>query len=128
MSELSREYQAFINAKKKCVCRLQEQHESDLEHELKRRADTEIRFARQLEAEGKEQIKSARKSRARPKSMAFGGGGGGVGNSSPFNDAYHQPELDLIYKKIQAMNNLRLQQWKYSWLRKTYKLQVCSRD
>ncbi|VDD82988.1 unnamed protein product [Mesocestoides corti] len=119
MAELNREYTSFISAKKKSVCRMQEQHENDLDRELKRSADEEARYARQLEMDAKEQLKSARKSRMRPKSMAIGGGSG-----SPYNDMHAaQPELDLMYKKIQSSNNLKLCQWKYQMLCHRYGIQ-----
>ena len=60
MAELNREYTNFINAKKKLVCRMQEQHENDLDRELKRIADDEARYIRRLETETKETIKNER--------------------------------------------------------------------
>ncbi|KAL5108707.1 Serine/threonine-protein kinase TAO3 [Taenia crassiceps] len=119
MAELNREYSGFISAKKKLLCRMQAQHVSEVDRLLKRNAEDEVRFVRQLEAFGKEQLKNERKSRQRPKSMAVGGSG------SPYNDMHAvQPELDLLYKQIQSNNNLKLCQWKYRKLCSRYDLQA----
>ena len=53
------------------------------------------------------------------------GSSGGAGSGSPYNDVHTpQPELDILYKKIQSTNNLKLCQWKYQMLRNRYQLQV----
>lgn len=121
MAELNREYSNFIGTKKKSLCRMQTQHVSEVDRVLKRNTDEEARYMRHLEMLGKEQLKNERKSRLRPKSMAVGGSG------SPYNDMHAvQPELDLLYKQIQANNNLKLCQWKYQKLCSRYSLQVHS--
>ncbi|BHF73595.1 Serine/threonine-protein kinase TAO1 [Sparganum proliferum] len=120
-AELNREFINFINAKKKAVGRLQEQHERDLELAMKKAAEDEAKYLRQLEADVKAQLKMRRKSYNRPKSMA-----GFPGSGSPFNDPHggNQPELDQLYKRLQSESTRQFQLWRYGGLCKRHDLQL----
>uniref|UniRef100_A0A0X3PWU6 non-specific serine/threonine protein kinase n=1 Tax=Schistocephalus solidus TaxID=70667 RepID=A0A0X3PWU6_SCHSO len=120
-AELNREFTNFINAKKKAVGRLQEQHERDRELAMKKATEDETKYLRQLEADVKAQMKMRRKSYNRPKSMA-----GFPGSGSPFNDPHggNQPELDQLYKRLQSESTRQLQLWRYSSLCKYHDLQL----
>lgn len=113
MTELNREYTNFITAKKKCVCRMQEQHENSLDRALKRTAEEEARFVRELEARAKEKLKSKRKSEFLL----------GSGSNSPYNDL-HTPDFNQMYKQVMNENNVRLCRWRYEKLKARYELQV----
>ncbi|VDN44527.1 unnamed protein product [Dibothriocephalus latus] len=120
-AELNREFVNFINAKKKAVGRLQEQHERDLEAAMKKAAEDEAKHLRQLEADVKAQLKMRRKSYNRPKSMA-----GFSGSGSPYNDPHgsNQPELDQLYKRLQSDSTKQFQLWRYGGLCRRHDLQV----
>lgn len=124
MSELSREYNQFINTRKKAVCRLHEQHEQDFDRRIKKIAEDEGKVWRQLEGNLKERLKQARKSMNRPKSIV--GGGGFPGGDSPgYNDVNSaQADIDQLHKRLQGVNNVEFQQWKYRMLRQRKEVQV----
>ncbi|VUZ39236.1 unnamed protein product [Hymenolepis diminuta] len=113
MVELNHEYDNFITAKKKCVCRMQEQHENSLDRALKRTNEEEARFVRELEARAKEELKSKRR-------IEFPLGSG---SNSPYNDL-HTPDLNQMYKQVMNENNVRLCKWRYEKLKARYELQM----
>ncbi|KAM7535252.1 hypothetical protein Aperf_G00000100786 [Anoplocephala perfoliata] len=106
LTELNREYTNFMNSKKKCLCRMQEQHESSFERLLKRTAEEETRFVRELEVRVKEKTKNKR-----------------GGNNSPYNDL-HASDPNQAYKQAMNENNFKLCSWRYEKLKAQYELQM----